>query len=172
MSCHVSCCKQCIHCNLCYLWNQCGQRNLRKKCNCNNQCNTSHPFNLCHLLNHCDLCHFSKQITHVLSCMYCISMYCVTIPTCQRARELQIHDAEHHHRGQAHTHVRKRRQNDRRRTDRTHRVGVLLPMPSCLGIGGPGKNTHGTPVPLRRKAVGGPKQSPRDTTTTTKPRLP
>ena len=37
---------------------------------------------------------------------------------------------------------------------------------------GPGKDTHGTPVPQRRKAVGGPKQAPRDTTTTTKPRLP
>ena len=26
--------------------------------------------------------------------------------------------------------------DDRRRTNRTHRVGALLPMPSCLGIGG------------------------------------
>ena len=38
--------------------------------------------------------------------------------------ELRFHSAEHPHRGQAHTHVRIRRQDDRRRTNRTHRVGV------------------------------------------------
>ena len=36
---------------------------------------------------------------------------------------------------------------------------------------GPGKDTHGTPVPLRREAVGGPKQAPRDTTTTEKTKV-
>ena len=39
------------------------------------------------------------------------------------------------------------------------RVGALSPMPTCLGIAGPGKDTHGTPVLLRRKAVGGPTKS-------------
>ena len=70
----------------------------------------------------------------------------VSIPTCQRTRELQFHDAEHHHRGHAHKHVRKPRQDGRRRTDRTHTVGALLPMPSCLGIGGhTGESRQGHP---------------------------
>ena len=38
----------------------------------------------------------------------------VSIPACHRTRELQFHDAEHHHRGQAHKHDRKRRQDDRK----------------------------------------------------------
>ena len=36
---------------------------------------------------------------------------------------------------------------------------------------GPGKDTHGTPVLLRRKAVGGPTNASRDVTKTTRPRL-
>ena len=60
----------------------------------------------------------------------------VSIPTCHRTRALQFHNAEHHNRGQGHKHVRKRRQDYSRRTDLTHRVGALLPTPSCLGIGG------------------------------------
>ena len=71
------------------------------------------------------------------------------------------YNAKHHHRGQAHKHVRKRRQDDRRRTNRTQRVGALLLMPSCLGIGGhtggsrqgQPRYTSGTPVRLRREAV-------------------
>ena len=35
----------------------------------------------------------------------------------------------------------------------------------------PGKDTHGTPVPLRMEAVGGPRHVPRDTTKTTRPRF-
>ena len=58
-----------------------------------------------------------------------------SILTCHRTRALQFHNAEHNHRGQGHKHVRKRRQDYSRRTDLTHRVGALLPMPSCLGIG-------------------------------------
>ena len=34
----------------------------------------------------------------------------------------RFHNAEHHHRGQAHKHARKRRQDDRRRTNRTHKI--------------------------------------------------
>ena len=72
--------------------------------------------------------------------------------------ELPFHDAEHHHRGQVHKHVRKRRQDDRRRTNRTHRVGALpRSHPGLCGtLVGRGEDTHGTPVPPRRKAVGGP----------------
>ena len=66
--------------------------------------------------------------------------------------ECFFYDAEHHHRGQAHKHVRKARQDDRRRTNSTHRVGALPQ--SHPGLVGPRKDTHGTPVPLRRKAVG------------------
>ena len=36
---------------------------------------------------------------------------------------------------------------------------------------GPGKDTHGTPVPLRREAVGGPRHASSDTTKTTRPRF-
>ena len=39
--------------------------------------------------------------------------------------ELQFYNAEYHHRGQAHKHVRKPRQDDRRCTSRTHRVGAF-----------------------------------------------
>ena len=39
----------------------------------------------------------------------------------------------------------------------------------CGTLVGPGKDTHGAPVPLRREAVGGPKHAPRDTTETTRP---
>ena len=83
--------------------------------------------------------------------------HCVSIPTCHRTRESQT-----------------RTTGD---TDRTHRVGALLPMPSCLGIGGHnGGSWQGHPrvhqCPHSGKAVNGPKQAPRDTTTTTKPRLP
>ena len=64
----------------------------------------------------------------------------------------------------AHKHVRKRRQEDRRRTNRTHRVGALPRChPGLCGpLVGPGKDTQGTPVPPRREAVGGPRHSPRD----------
>ena len=41
--------------------------------------------------------------------------------------------------------VRKRRQDDRRRTDRRHRVGALLSVPLCLGIG---EHTGGSPVQI------------------------
>ena len=92
-----------------------------------------------------------------------------------RLENYKFHNAEHHHRGQAHKHVRKRRQDDRRRINRTHRVGALPQSHSglCGTLVGPGKDTHGTPVPLRREAVGCPRFAPRDTTTTTtRPRLP
>ena len=87
--------------------------------------------------------------------------------------KLQFYNAKHHHRGQAHKHVRKRRQADRRRTDRAHRVGALPPShPGLCGtLVGPGKDTHATPVPLWREAVGGPRHAPRDTTKTTTPRF-
>ena len=42
----------------------------------------------------------------------------------------------------------------------TTRVGAVLPMPSCLGIGGtpagPGKDTHGTLGPEQRGGLGWP----------------
>ena len=41
----------------------------------------------------------------------------------------------------------------------THRVDALLPIPLWASEGtlvGPGKDTHGTPVPLRMESVGGP----------------
>ena len=38
--------------------------------------------------------------------------------------KLPFHDANHHHRGQVHKHVRKRRRDDRRRTNRTHRLSL------------------------------------------------
>ena len=86
---------------------------------------------------------------------------------------VQFYSAEHHHRGQAHKHVRSRRQDDRRRTNRTHTVGALPQShPGLCGtLVGPSKDTHGTPVPLRREAVGGPRHAPRDTTKTTRPRF-
>ena len=86
--------------------------------------------------------------------------------------ELPFHDAKHHHRGQAHKHVCKRRQDDRRRTNRTYRVGALPQShPGLFGtLVGPGKDTHGTSVPLR-KAVGGPRHASRDTRKTTRPRF-
>ena len=69
----------------------------------------------------------------------------------RRTRTLQFHNGEHHYGGQGHKHVRKRIRDYSRRTVLTHRDGALFPMPSCLGIGGtlvgPGKDTHGTPVP-------------------------
>ena len=87
--------------------------------------------------------------------------------------QLPFHDANHHHRGQLHKHVRKRRRDDRRRTNRTHRV-VALPQSHpglCGTLVGPGKDTHSTPVPLRREAVGGPRHASHDTTITTRPRF-
>ena len=60
----------------------------------------------------------------------------LSVPTFHRTRAFQFHSAEHHHRGVGHIHVRKRRRDDKRRTDLAHRVGALLPMPCCLGIGG------------------------------------
>ena len=87
----------------------------------------------------------------------------VSIPTFHRTHEshfgeLQFYNAGHHHRGQAHKHVRKRRQ-DGRRTNRTHRVGarsqgwrsVTESSWTLWHTGGPCKDT-GTPVPLRREA--------------------
>ena len=78
----------------------------------------------------------------------------VSIPTCHR-RVLQFHNAEHHHRGQGHKHIRKRRHDCRRCTDRTHRVGTLLPMPSRLGIGGhTGGSRQGHPRYISAQTVG------------------
>ena len=86
---------------------------------------------------------------------------------------VQFYSAEHHHRGQAHKHVRSRRQDDRSRTNHTHTVGALPQShPGLCGtLVGPNKDTHGAPVPLRREAVGGPRHAPRDTTKTTRPRF-
>ena len=69
--------------------------------------------------------------------------------------------------------VRTRAQGTRDVTAPTHttRVGALPQShPGLRGTPvGPGKDTHGTPVPLRRKAVGGPtatsRDDPRQTTT-------
>ena len=90
-----------------------------------------------------------------------------------RFGELQFYSAEHHHRGQAHKHVRKPRQHDRRRTNSTHRVGVLPQShPGLCGtLVGPSKDTRGTPVPLQRKTVGGPQPASHDNTETTRPRF-
>ena len=50
-------------------------------------------------------------------------------------------------------------------TTQPQRVGALLPMPSCLGIGdtsvGHGKDHQCTVGPLRREAVGGPNNVPK-----------
>ena len=53
------------------------------------------------------------------------------------------------------------------------RVGALPQShPGLFGtLVGPGKDTHGTPVPLQRKAVGGPQQASHDNTETTRPRF-
>ena len=87
--------------------------------------------------------------------------------------ELQFYNAEHHHRGQAHKHVRTPRQDDRRRTNRTQRVGALPQshFGLCGTLVGPGKDTPGTPVPLRRGAVGGPQPASHDNTETTRLRF-
>ena len=48
-------------------------------------------------------------------------------------------------------------------TAQPQRVGALLPMPSCLGIGGhpgPGKDTHGTLGPEQRRGRGWPTPTP------------
>ena len=42
---------------------------------------------------------------------------------------------------------------------------------SCGTLVGPGKDAHGTPVPLRKKAVGGPKKASHDNTKTTRPKF-
>ena len=78
--------------------------------------------------------------------------------------EYKFHKAEHHHRGQAHKRVRKRRQDDTRRTARTrlalcHRVTL----DSVARWWVLARTTHGTPVPPRSEAVGGPRHAPRDT---------
>ena len=69
--------------------------------------------------------------------------------------------------------TRSHAENDRRRTNRTHRVGALPQ--SHHGLCGTlvdlGKDTHGTPVPLRREAVSGPQQASRDSTKTTRQRF-
>ena len=60
-------------------------------------------------------------------------------------------------------HFRMRREDDSRRTNRTHRVGALPQSHPvlCGTLMGPTKDTHGTPVPLRREAVGPETQSTR-----------
>ena len=86
--------------------------------------------------------------------------------------ELQFYNAKHHHRGQAH-------KDDRRRTNRTHRVGALPQSDPglCGTLVGPSKDTHRAPVPPRREAVGGPQrdklhtQYRNDKTKVTVPRL-
>ena len=67
-------------------------------------------------------------------------------------------------------HERKARTTSR--LQRTQQGFGVLPQshPGLCGTPvGPGKDTHGTPVPLRRKAVGGPtatsRDDPRQTTT-------
>ena len=86
--------------------------------------------------------------------------------------ELQFYNAEHHQ------HVRMRRQDDRRRTNRTHRVGALPQShPGLCGtLLGPGKDTDDTPVPLREGGRGWPKtrftrHHQNDMTKVTAPRL-
>ena len=66
-----------------------------------------------------------------------------------------------------------RRQDDRRRPHRTHRVGALPQshLGLCGTLVGPGKDTHGTPVPLRKGSRGWPKTRFTRNTETTRPRL-
>ena len=69
--------------------------------------------------------------------------------------ELPFHGEKHHHRRQAHKHVRKRGQDVRSRINRTHRIGAMPQshLGLCRAQVGPGKDT------LRREAVGGPQQA-------------
>ena len=95
----------------------------------------------------------------------------VSIPTCHRRQESQL--VWRITVTQSKTPVRSRRQDDRRRANHTHRVSALPQShPGLCGtLVGPGKDTHGSPVPLRREAVGGPRHASRDTSETTRPRL-
>ena len=83
----------------------------------------------------------------------------VSIPTYHRTRESQ---------------TRSQTKTRRQQTDRPHTQGWRF-APRCHlawasegTLVGPGKDTQGTPVPLRRKAVGGPTDASRDHNDTTK----
>ena len=64
-----------------------------------------------------------------------------------------------------HDHEHERTERKTSRLQPTHTSVGVLPQshPGLCGTQvGPGKDTHGTPVPQRRKAVSGPTQAPRD----------
>ena len=76
---------------------------------------------------------------------------------CSAYRRAGVEVVQHVTEHENHKHVRKRRQDDWRRTDRTHRVGVLLPMPPCLCIGGhTGGSLQGHPRYTSALTVGRP----------------
>ena len=116
------------------------------------------------------VCIFSIFHYHVFSsCSFHFSCFSlVSIPTFHRTHEAQFggftcHDAKHHRRGQVHQHVRS-----------SHAQGWRSATESSWTLwhtGGPDKDTHGTPVPQRRGAVGGPRHASSDTIKTTRPRF-
>ena len=97
--------------------------------------------------------------------------FVVRFQPCDRTRESHLVWTSSHTRSQAQTRL------DRRRTDRTHRVGVLAPDAILLFRHRrahwwvPARTPTVHQCPHSGKAEGGPQQATRDTTNTTRPRL-